>query len=255
MKLNKESSGKQYPPDRHGFRAQLDETQDGHEYGKGLEIYCDGSCRPHNPGPGRYGFVVVENNNKIHEWVGGKRSSNNAEMEVWALKAALMFVVEQALTEAVVIHTDSGYCCSGYNSWMHNWVKANWKGKKYPTEWKEMYSIWQEYPNVTVKWIAAHSGHRWNEYIDQLIGRKHSDKSLEIDRLVRGIKKAKEYNEKLPETPEITKEQQQIVEYVLQIGEAHSILQDIWNTWEGDDLSGVHSNMRRVKEYLDKYKQ
>lgn len=248
MKLTKAKSYKEKIPDQHGFRKQLDDTQKDHQYGQGLEIYCDGSCRPHNPGPGRYGFVVVENNVKVHEWIGGKRSSNNAEMEVWALNAALMFIVEQGISEPVTIHTDSGYCCNGYNSWMHNWVKANWKGKKYPTEWKGIYGIWQEYPNVTVKWIAAHSGHQWNEYIDKAIGRKHQDKSLEIERPVRGLRTTESSNP--------IKKAQDVIPTLLTrdaLDEANMLLQTTWNNWLSDD-GDVHGTMSRIKEYLTRNK-
>jgi len=33
---------------------------------------------------------------------------------------------------------------------------------------KELYAIFERRPELELRWIAAHSGNRWNEYADSL---------------------------------------------------------------------------------------
>jgi ribonuclease HI len=169
MKLHKKSTKPKTGTDK--FRAKLDRSQQGHVYGVGIEIYTDGGCRPTNPGPGNCGFIVIEHDQLIHQWVNGKAQTTNSEMEVKALLAALLFIESEIGTsEIVVIHTDSGYCHGTYTEYMHNWQRKGWKvNKSYMEEWQQMYELSQRLPNVKVQWVKGHAENKWNTHIDQLL--------------------------------------------------------------------------------------
>jgi ribonuclease HI len=56
------------------------------------------------------------------------------------------------------------------------WEKRGWKRKTGPIAnlelVQELYSLAKRRPRVTIKWIKAHDGSRWNEYADVLAARE-----------------------------------------------------------------------------------
>ncbi|MEM8716057.1 MAG: RNase H family protein, partial [Cyanobacteria bacterium P01_G01_bin.4] len=45
------------------------------------QIYTDGGCSP-NPGPGGWGFVVVDDGEMVYERCGGETDTTNNRMEL-----------------------------------------------------------------------------------------------------------------------------------------------------------------------------
>ena len=58
------------------------------------------------------------------------------------------------------------------NTWAKGWKAKGWKRKTGPIANLELvqraFGLYEERPGVTVRWIQAHSGYRWNEYADAL---------------------------------------------------------------------------------------
>ena len=58
------------------------------------------------------------------------------------------------------------------NEWAAGWEKRGWKRKSGPIAnlelVKPLWALKLAHPRVTVKWIRAHDGSRWNEYADAL---------------------------------------------------------------------------------------
>jgi ribonuclease HI len=58
------------------------------------------------------------------------------------------------------------------NQWAKGWEARGWKRKggdiKNLELVQELYQCLKGRPELELKWIAAHSGNRWNEYADSL---------------------------------------------------------------------------------------
>jgi ribonuclease HI len=71
-----------------------------------------------------------------------------------------------------VLWTDSQLCVKTINEWAAGWKARGWKKKdgevKNLALVQELYAIMQARPELTLQWIKAHSGFRWNEYADSL---------------------------------------------------------------------------------------
>ena len=131
-------------------------------------VFTDGSCDP-NPGPGGWGFVWVENDEVVIEGHGTSPDTTNNRMELMGLIEAYRALPVDA---QVTVHSDSQLCVKTVNEWAAGWERRGWKRKTGPIKnlelVKELYALAKERPGVTLRWIKAHDGSRWNEYADAL---------------------------------------------------------------------------------------
>ncbi len=131
-------------------------------------VFTDGSCEG-NPGPGGWGFVWVEDDEVFREGRGVDSDTTNNQMEL----AALIAAYETLPTDCVVtVYSDSQLCVKTVNEWAAGWEKRGWRRKSGPIANLELvqklYALARAHPNVTLQWIKAHDGSRWNEYADAL---------------------------------------------------------------------------------------
>ena len=132
-------------------------------------VFCDGASEG-NPGPGGWGAVWVENNQIIDEAFGHEPHTTNNRMELMALIAGLKMLPTDA---EIDVYTDSQLVVNIVTKWAEGWEAKGWK-KKSPGPIanlelvQEAYRLYRERPGVTLRWIQAHSGYRWNEYADAL---------------------------------------------------------------------------------------
>ena len=131
-------------------------------------VFTDGAAEP-NPGPGGWGAVYVSGNQVVDERWGSEPHTTNNRMELSALISGCALVPEGT---KVVLYTDSQLCVSTINEWAKGWEARGWKRKggeiKNLELVQELYSICKRRPELELRWIAAHSGNRWNEYADAL---------------------------------------------------------------------------------------
>jgi len=131
-------------------------------------VFTDGSCEG-NPGPGGWGYVWVEDGEILSEDSGRDAATTNNRMELTALIAALRALPEDA---EVTVYSDSQLCVKTVNEWAAGWERRGWKRKTGPIAnlelVKELYALAGRHPKVTLQWIRAHDGSRWNEYADAL---------------------------------------------------------------------------------------
>lgn len=146
------------------LRLVLERYSDGPQTG----VFTDGGARP-NPGPGGWGVVWVENGKIKAQEHGADPSTTNNRMELTALIAALRLLPVEAKVE---VFTDSELCVNTINQWAKSWERNGWKRKSGPIAnldlVKELYTLKQQRPNANLKWIKAHDGSLWNEYVDSL---------------------------------------------------------------------------------------
>ncbi len=131
-------------------------------------VFTDGAASP-NPGPGGWGAVYVRDDVILGERWGHEPHTTNNRMELLAMQAGLGLV---PAGEAVTLWTDSRLCVDTFNTWAKGWAARGWKRKtgeiKNLDLVQEIYFALKERPEISIKWIAAHDGSRWNEYADAL---------------------------------------------------------------------------------------
>lgn len=137
-------------------------------------LYTDGACQP-NPGKGGWAFIVYP---KTHHKKRVVRSGYNAiatnnRMEMTAVLEGLKYI-NKSFDDSpnIILFADSKYILQAIGSWMHNWVKNDWKRKdKKPVVnsdlWKQIYVLSEKIP-ISCVHIKGHSGHPENEECDQL---------------------------------------------------------------------------------------
>jgi len=146
----------------------LDQVLEKYVEGPSSGIFTDGSCSG-NPGPGGWGVVAVENNKIIKQKFGSAEHTTNNKMELTALCEAMKFAQNIKVSN---IYTDSQLLVNTFTSWAVKWEKMGWRRKSGPIKnidlIKEIYFLFNNQSEYSLKWIPAHSGYRWNEYADAL---------------------------------------------------------------------------------------
>ena len=132
------------------------------------KIYTDGACTG-NPGPGGWGAVIFDQDNKQKNISGSEKNTTNNRME---LLAAIMSLKKIKTNSEVVIFTDSSYVKNGITEWMKNWKKNGWKNSsKKPVKNKDLWEKLDklcETNNVSWKWVKGHSTNEFNNLADEL---------------------------------------------------------------------------------------
>jgi ribonuclease HI len=131
-------------------------------------VFTDGAADP-NPGPGGWGAVYIVGNRIEGEKWGQSPHTTNNRMELSALIAGCALVPKGT---GAILYSDSQLCVNTMNMWAKGWKARGWKRKdgeiKNLELVKELYGILEQRPELELRWIAAHSGLRWNEYADSL---------------------------------------------------------------------------------------
>jgi ribonuclease HI len=140
-------------------------------------IYTDGACRG-NPGPGGYGFVILDQDlNILKEQNGYYENTTNNQMELMAARKALSYLKEQNQSKYnklnILLVSDSKYVLDGLKSWLQGWKKRGWKksDKSAPENlelWKQLDELTSNLCNISYQWVKGHSGEKYNERCDEL---------------------------------------------------------------------------------------
>ena len=132
------------------------------------KIFTDGACSG-NPGPGGWGAVIFDQDDKQKNISGSEKNTTNNRME---LLAAIMSLKKIKSNSEVVIFTDSTYVKNGITEWMKNWKKNGWKNSnKKPVKNKD---LWEKLDKlcdsnrVSWKWVKGHSSNKFNNLADEL---------------------------------------------------------------------------------------
>jgi len=146
----------------------LESVLERYSAGPKTGVFTDGSCEG-NPGPGGRGFVWVVDDAIQAQKSGHAGATTNNRMELTALIEAYRRLPEDA---AVTVFSDSELCVKTINEWAAGWERRGWRRKDGPVKNLELvqtlYALARAHPKVTLRWIRAHDGSRWNEYVDAL---------------------------------------------------------------------------------------
>jgi ribonuclease HI len=131
-------------------------------------IYTDGACSG-NPGPGGWGAVILDNDNKQKNISGSEENTTNNRME---LSAAIMALEEVNMNSEITIYTDSTYVKNGITEWVLKWKENGWKNSnKEPVKNKD---LWEKLDNlceqntINWKWVKGHASNKYNNLADEL---------------------------------------------------------------------------------------
>lgn len=146
----------------------LAEVLERHDGGPGSGVFTDGSANP-NPGPGGWGAVYVIDGQIQDQAHGHEPHTTNNRMELTALLEGCKLV--PAGTPAT-LYSDSNLAVRTVTEWAAGWERRGWRRKSGPVEnldlVRPLYELLRSRPELTVRWIKAHAGNRWNEYADSL---------------------------------------------------------------------------------------
>ena len=139
-----------------------------------VEIFTDGACKG-NPGPGGWGALLrFHRDGKIHEkqLYGGQPDTTNNRMEMQAIVEALHALKQPC---QVSLTTDSRYVQQGFEQWLSEWKKNNWRTKsKQPVKNKDLWQLLEKAVDghqMEWHWVKGHSGHEGNHIADALANR------------------------------------------------------------------------------------
>lgn len=156
-------------------------------------IYTDGSSKP-NPGIGGYAAVITDQNGTETIVKGGKRNTNNYEMELTAVLMALKSIKEPGKLHFVCDLEDT---VKAFNEWLPGWVARGWKKAdrkpvKHKEKWEDMLKEIERASigEPTFTHVHSHVGIAPNEEVDKLAaearGRLENDDALdEYEEVVR----------------------------------------------------------------------
>lgn len=138
-----------------------------------IQIYTDGGSVP-NPGYGAWGFVIVKDNEIIHEDSGTEMISSSNKMEMTAVIKGLEYIKSIGIIHNVVVYTDSKYVKNGINEWIYTWQQNGWltanrKPVKNKVFWERLFSLKEDdFTGLQIKWVKGHNGNEFNEAADTL---------------------------------------------------------------------------------------
>ena len=129
-----------------------------------IKIYTDGACSG-NPGPGGWGFVIIDGEN-TKSFSGSEDATTNNRME---LTAAIKAIESVDINESIMLHTDSTYVQKGITEWIINWKKKNWiTSTKKPVANKDLWLKLDEYNisrDIKWTWVKSHQSGDSNDSI------------------------------------------------------------------------------------------
>ena len=143
-------------------------------------IYTDGSAHP-NPGPGGFGVIVLDNDEKI-QYIYNKQFEKekvtNNQMELKAILYAFLnygvnINTNEFTNNIPIVYSDSNYCVQTFNSWVFSWANNGWikSDKKTPENLdliKAYYNWYQKGYRIDLRKVKGHNGVKWNELADLL---------------------------------------------------------------------------------------
>lgn len=134
-------------------------------------LYSDGACSG-NPGPGGWGYVLVDaNENSVNEGGGFQPGTTNNRMEMTAVIEGFKQAQRQKIKNLLVL-SDSTYVIRGFTQWRFGWKKRNWTNQE--GEPVSNQDLWQEMDRVSIglklewKYVRGHQGTPGNERVDRI---------------------------------------------------------------------------------------
>lgn len=200
-----------------------------------LHAYTDGGCLGNGyvDAIGAYAFLLVEDDNILHEYSRKIEDTTNNRCEMQAIMDCLRYIEEQSIQEPIRLFSDSEYCVKGLNIWSNNWVKRGFTGIKNPEMWKELYELSRRNLHVQYTWVKAHADNPYNNRCDELCT------------MAMNNRKTPTGEERHPSAILVIKEYKEL--------HADSLLKEIYEHMDKHYPEQSHGLKGKIGEYLIKY--
>jgi ribonuclease HI len=146
-----------------------------------VTLYTDGACLG-NPGPGGYGIVLIQGDDR-QELSGGFQLTTNNRMEMMAAIVGLQTLETKS---RVTLYSDSKYVIDAIEKgWAKRWKANGWKRNS--KEWAMNPDLWEQllelcsHHEVKLVWVKGHAGNVENECCDRLAVRASQQRNLPPD--------------------------------------------------------------------------
>ena len=147
-----------------------------------IAIYADESCLGNgraNDNPGGAGGLIELLHPRTGEltrrdyWISEPATTNN-RMALRSAIEGLRLISAKGEHFLVQFTSDSRYLIDGMTSWVHDWIRRDWRRKGGPIEnlalWKELVEVARPH-RIAWRWVRGHNGHPQNEYANELATR------------------------------------------------------------------------------------
>ena len=139
--------------------------------GRPIVVFSDGAAKG-NPGPGGWGVVIVDRDDRVRELGGGTAHTTNNRMELSGPIEALRHL--RGSPGPVALHTDSTYVIRGIREWIWGWRRRGWK----TAEGNDVLNreLWEQLSRLVeergkgIEWhyVRGHIGIPGNERVDEI---------------------------------------------------------------------------------------
>lgn len=138
------------------------------------KIYTDGSARGDKVSYGGWAAIIEKDDQIIDILKGNKHPSTNNEMELTAIKNAILYIekIQKSLFgDSFVIYTDSNYSLQSVTNWYKQWRVNGWKNsKKELVKNKELIQeiidLLERNTYISIEKVKGHNGNIGNEMAD-----------------------------------------------------------------------------------------
>jgi len=135
-----------------------------------IQLWTDGSATLNKKAG--YGYVIIDENEKILDEDYGKveapYTAPHSELEAcYRGVESLKNMFDDFENISITIYSDSMFLVKSLTIWGNNRTKEEWKQKDYYDTLYPLYK-WVTKNNIKVEHVAAHTGIKWNEYVDKL---------------------------------------------------------------------------------------
>lgn len=146
---------------------------------EGIIVYTDGSYSSKSTFGG-WAYIAIDHRIVTYTNGGYEPNSTNNRMELMAPIRALKDLHEIYGSIEIEIVSDSLYVVDGITKWIHKWKTSNWistggNAVKNQPLWVELEAATLLHSYVNWRHVKGHSGHRWNDMVDQLAVRARNE--------------------------------------------------------------------------------
>lgn len=163
-----------------------------------IAIYADESCLGNgraldNPG-GAGGLIELLHPRtgaltRRDYWISEPATTNN-RMALRSAIEGLRLISAKGEHFLVQFTSDSRYLIDGMTSWVHDWVRRDWRRKGGPIEnlalWQELVEVARPH-RIAWRWVRGHNGHPQNEYANELATRAAAEQTSSAGAVASGF--------------------------------------------------------------------
>jgi ribonuclease HI len=134
--------------------------------------YADGSSLD-NPGPAGWAYAIRRPDGGDLHGSGALRHASNNQAELYGAIQALLALNDISRGVDATLWLDSTYVVEAVNSGRSSWEANGWKTSKGRGVsnlglLKVLFALCDAMPNVTLGWVAGHTGDPLNELVDRM---------------------------------------------------------------------------------------